>query len=110
MKNEELAKIFYAIADILEFKNVQWKPRAYRTAARSIESLSKDIEDLYREEGINGLKEISGVGEGIAKKIVEFLETGKIQEYEGLKKKVPKHFEELLRVPGLGLKRAKNLI
>ena len=109
MKNEELAKIFYAIADILEFKNVQWKPRAYRTAARSIESLSKDIEDIYKEEGIKGLKEISGVGEGIAKKIAEFLETGKIQEYERLKKKVPKHFEELLKVPGLGIKRAKIL-
>ena len=109
MKNAELAKLFSAFADILEFNNIAWKPRAYRTAARSIESLSSDIESLYKEKGIEGLKEISGIGEGIAKKIVEFLETGKIREYETLKKKLPKHFEDLLKVPGVGIKKAKVL-
>ncbi|MBI2110613.1 DNA polymerase/3'-5' exonuclease PolX [Candidatus Woesearchaeota archaeon] len=109
MKNQELAKILYDIADILEFKNVQWKPRAYRTAARSIEGLNKDIEEIYQKDGINGLKDISGVGEGIAKKIEEFVKTGKITEYEKLKKKVPKNFIDLLEVPGVGIKKAKVL-
>ena len=49
MKNLELAKILYEIADILEIQDVQWKPRAYRKAAQSIESLNEDIEIIYEK-------------------------------------------------------------
>jgi len=42
MKNLELAKLFYEMADMLEMQGVQWKPRAYRTAARAIESMSAE--------------------------------------------------------------------
>ena len=82
MKNQEIASIFYDIAEILEIKKVEWKPVAYRKAARSILSLSDNVEDIYKENGIDGLKEISGVGDAIAKKIAEYINTGKIKEYE----------------------------
>jgi len=109
MKNLEVAGIFYAIADILEIQNVQWKPQAYRRAARSLESLSKDVEEIYKEKGMEGLMEISGVGEGLAKKIVEFIQTGKIKEYEKVKAGLPKGLAELIEVPGMGPKKAMLL-
>src|SRR3989344_5530783 len=109
MKNQELARIFYDIADILEIKNVEWKPLAYRKAARAIEVLGSDVEDIYKKDGIKGLREIPGVGERIAEKIEEFIKTNKIKEYEELKKTIPKHLTELMEVPGLGAKRAKKL-
>ena len=109
MKNQEIANIFYAMADILEIKNVAWKPNAYRKAARSIESMSEDIERIYKKEGMNGLKKIPGVGEDIAKKIEEYLLTGKIKKYNELKKSIPIDVEGLMSIEGIGPKTIKIL-
>lgn len=104
MTNPELAEIFYMIANILEMKAVEWKPIAYRNAARSIESLSKDVKDIYKKDGIEGLEDIPGVGKHIAEKIEEYIKTGKIKTFQRLKKKMPVKIDELMRVEGLGPK------
>ncbi len=104
MKNLEIAKILYAMADILELQEVQFKPRAYRNAARAIETLSEDIEETYKK---NKLQEIPGVGESIAEKIEEYIKTGKISAYEKLKKEVKIDLESLESIPGLGPKKIK---
>jgi len=109
MNNSDLALIFYEMADILEMINIQWKPRAYRQAARAIDSLSEDINLIYKKGGIKLLEEIPGVGEGIAKKIIEFLKTGKVKEYEKLKKEIPFHINLLMKIPGMGAKKVKKL-
>jgi len=109
MRNPEIAAIFYAIADILEMQNVKWKPQAYSRAARAIESMSNDVQEIYRVEGMEGLMEIPGVGEGLAKKIVEYIQTGKIKGYERLKASLPKGLAELIEVPGMGPKKAMLL-
>ncbi len=108
MKNPEIAAIFYEMADILEMQGVQWKPIAYRKAARAIES-ADGIEEIYNKGGIKALEEIPGVGEKIAGKIEEFLKTGKISSYEKLKKSLPSGLSALLEVPGLGPKKAMVL-
>ncbi len=109
MKNLEIAKIFFEIADILEIQNVEWKPQAYRKAARSIEALSDDIEKIYQNKGQSGLEEISGIGENLARKIAQYIELGKIDEYERLKKTLPKGMQELMHVQGIGPKKAAKL-
>ncbi|MBD3303535.1 DNA polymerase/3'-5' exonuclease PolX [Candidatus Woesearchaeota archaeon] len=110
MKNLEIAGIFYELADILEIKEVKWKPRAYRKAASAIETGSKDVEKIYEKGGLKALKKIPGVGEAIAGKIEEFIKTGKIKEYERLKKSVPAGIEKITDVPGMGPKKALLLI
>jgi DNA polymerase (family 10) len=93
--NEEIARIFYEIADILEIKKVKWKPQAYRMAAQTLES-SKDVKEIYKKKGIKGIDKLPGIGEGLSKKIVQYIETGKIQEYEKQKKSIPSGlFQEL---------------
>ena len=105
MKNQEIAKILYDIADLLEIKGeMVFKLRAYRRAAQSIESMSRDIEDVYGE---GKLEEIPGVGRGIAEKIIEYLEKGKSKYLEELKKGLPPGFDELLAVEGIGPKKVK---
>ena len=109
MKNQEIANIFYEIADFLEMEGVQFKPYAYQKAAITLETLEGDVEEIYKRGGFKALKEIPGVGESIAEKIEEYLKTGKIKYWEELKKKTPVNIEELTAVEGLGPKRVKVL-
>lgn len=106
MKNQEIAKILYEIADLLEIEGVEFKPRAYRRAAQNIESLSVDIEELYKKEQLD---KIPGVGKSIAEKIKEYLETGKVRKLEELRKKIPVDIESLSAVEGLGPRMIKTL-
>jgi len=109
MKNQELAKIFYEIANYLEMEEMPFKPYAYQKAAITLETLEENTEEIYKEGGREALLKIPGVGESIADKIEEYLKTGKIKYYETLKKKTPVNMEELMRVEGLGPKRIKVL-
>lgn len=109
MKNSEIARIFYEIADILEMQGVEWRPNAYRKAARSLEILQKDVGDIYSETGIKGLLEISSIGKNLSKKIEEYLTTGKIKEYEKIKKSIPSGVEELMHIQCVGPKKAFKL-
>ncbi len=109
MKNQEIAKILFKIADILQMRGVQWKPQAYRRAARTINNLSEPIERVYDRGGLKALEEMQTIGESIAKKIEQFLKTEKIKEYEELKKGLPKGFTDLLELPGMGPRKAQIL-
>jgi DNA polymerase (family 10) len=106
MKNQEIATMLREIADFLEIQEVEYKPRAYRTAARNIESLSEDIEDIHDR---GELEEIEGVGESISEKIAEYLETGELEYYQNLKADLPVDIEAITSVEGVGPKTAKKL-
>ena len=71
MKNRELSEIFGRMADILEFKGENpFKVRSYYRAAQTLETLTEDINKIVAEDR---LRELPGIGEGIAKKIKEYL-------------------------------------
>ncbi len=109
MKNRELAKIFYEIAELLEMDEVPFKPYAYEKAATSLESLKGDVADIYRQGGVKALLEIPGVGKSIAEHIEEYLKSGKISIYDQLRKRLPLNIGELSRVEGLGPRKIKIL-
>ncbi len=109
MKNLEIAKILFEIAEMLEIKGVEFKPRAYQRAAQSIESMSEDVTEMYRHGGVKELEKIPGIGEHIAGKIKEMIETGKLGYYNDLKKQMPMNVDELRHVHGMGPKRIKLL-
>ena len=86
MTNLEIATVFREIASLLEKKKENWfKIRAYRKVADEIDKLQVELSQLANE---GKLREIPGVGEAIAKKINEMLDTGKLQLYERLKAEV----------------------
>ena len=109
MKNQEITKMLHGIADYLEMEGVAFKPHAYQKAAIALETLEENVEDIYKKGGINALEEIPGVGKSIAEKIEEYLKTGKIRYYEEFKRKIPVDLEEIIRVEGVGPKKAKVL-
>lgn len=102
MKNSETANILNKIADILEIQGETFKPRAYRRAAQNIQNLGEAIEKVH-ERG--ELKKIPGIGEAIAKKVGEFLETGGVEYLDKLKSEVPEGLIRMLDIPGLGPKK-----
>ncbi|HAM39235.1 MAG TPA: DNA polymerase/3'-5' exonuclease PolX [Elusimicrobia bacterium] len=105
MKNKEIADILYEISELLAIKGENvFKIRAYEKAALNISSLTEDIAVKIKEG-----EKISGVGESIAEKIKEYLETGKLEYYDNLKKSFPQGFLEIMSVQGVGPKRAKLL-
>ena len=105
MINLDMARIFDEIADIFEVKGENpFKIRAYRRAARTIETLTQDLKVIAERGGINELKKIPGVGEGIAKKILEIAETGDCKKHIELKQEVPSGVLELLAIPRVGPK------
>src|SRR5512139_3465890 len=102
MKNKELSDLFEKMADILEFKGENpFKISAYRKASRIIGDLTQDIEEIA-ESG--KLKDVPGIGEGMAQKVMEYLKIGKISKFEEVKKGVPDELIAIMDIPGMGPK------
>lgn len=109
MTNQEIAKILRQISFYLEMDDVPFKPFAYQKASLIVEGLEEELSDIYKKGGLKALEEIPGIGEGIGKKIEEFLLTNHLRYYEELKKKIPVNLDELLQIEGLGPKKIKVL-
>lgn len=107
--NDEIAKVLHEIGEYLDMQGVAFKPRAYKKAAETIESLQDEVTDIYKKGGLPAVKKIPGVGISIAEKIEELLKTGRLKYYEQLKKKTPVNLSELSRVEGLGPRKIRIL-
>lgn len=101
--NQDLARIFTRIADLLEIKGeIIYKILAYRKASDSLTALGRPALDFWRERK---LVEIPGVGKAIAEKIEELYQTGSLAFLERLEEEVPPTLIDLLKVPDLGPKK-----
>jgi DNA polymerase (family 10) len=105
MTNQEIATILIHISEILDIQGENpFKIRAYIKASQTVENLTYQLSSLEDKKKI---AELPGIGEGIAKKIKELLETGKLKYYEDLKKSEYAPLTEFLKIPGVGPKHAK---
>ncbi|MBW2152432.1 MAG: DNA polymerase/3'-5' exonuclease PolX [Deltaproteobacteria bacterium] len=103
--NQQIADMLTHISQILSIKGENpFKIRAYVKAAQTIESLTDQLAAFEDKEKISKLP---GIGEGIAKKLKEFLETGKLKYYEELKQSEYAPLTEFLKIPGMGPKHTK---
>lgn len=109
MKNREIAKELNEIAEIMEIQEIQWKPRAYRSAARKIENLSEDLEDIYKQQGKKGLEKIPSIGKKLSQHIADLIDQGRVKKWDKLRKKSVPGLHELLHIEGLGSKKVKKL-
>jgi DNA polymerase IV (family X) len=63
VRNKEIAAILYEMGELLEIRGEnRFKVIAYSKAARAIESLKEDIEDVWRR---GELERIPGIGKAI---------------------------------------------
>jgi DNA polymerase (family 10) len=107
--NAEIAGRFEEFADLLEADDVEYKPRAYRRAAENIRSYPSPIADRIEAGDREAVENIDGVGDAIASKIVEYVETGAIEELEELRAELPIDIADITRIEGVGPKTAGKL-
>src|SRR2546423_5535810 len=109
MNNRDVATLFDEIADLLEFQNAnQFRVRAYRNAARRITDLSEPLANVAADPK-RELTELEGIGKDLAQKIEELRETGSIAMLEQLRSEIPGGVLAVVRIPGLGPKKAAAL-
>jgi DNA polymerase (family 10) len=101
--NKQVSQLLDEIADLLEVQGDRFRPRAYRRAARQIETLSEDIQEAYERGDI---EKIPWVGSGIGKKITEFLSTGQLEYLNELRREVDPGLSGIMEIEGIGPKTA----
>ncbi len=107
--NSELAEVFHRMASCYRYQGTEERFRAlaYEGASRTLNNLKEDV-SVYAKD-VKSLDELSGIGESIAEKIIEFLKTGKIKTYEKLKKEIPEELLDLMDINGFGPATVKTL-
>ncbi|MGQ9754030.1 MAG: DNA polymerase/3'-5' exonuclease PolX [Thermaceae bacterium] len=109
MKNQEVARIFEEIGLMSEFLGDNpFRVRAYDQASRTLYDLDTPIEVLA-QGGKEALMKLPGIGPDLAEKILEYLNTGRVQKHEELAQKVPRGLLQVMEVPGVGPKTARVL-
>ncbi|MFB6168637.1 MAG: DNA polymerase/3'-5' exonuclease PolX [Haloferacaceae archaeon] len=106
MRNDEVARQLAEFADRLEATGVEYKPRSYRLAAETVREHPEPIEDVAAR---GDLDDLDRVGDAIASKVAEYLETGAIEELEELRADLPVDIEALTTVEGVGPKTVGKL-
>ncbi|MBN2292901.1 MAG: DNA polymerase/3'-5' exonuclease PolX [Pirellulales bacterium] len=109
MDNAEISETLTKVADLLEFQRANpFRIRAYRSAARAVHELPDSIEKII-EDPNRKLTDIGGIGKDLAEKITTLSTTGKLPILEELLAEIPDSALSMLRVAGLGAKRASIL-
>ncbi len=108
MDNPEIARTLEEVADILEIQSSNpFRIRAYRNAVRTVETVTVPLR-RWVEEG-RALTDLPGIGKEMANHIKEMVETGTLGFRDELLAEVPRSLIELMRLPGLGPKKARKV-
>jgi DNA polymerase (family X) len=107
MENIQIAKTFEEVADLLEIQGANpFRIRAYRNAARMIGTLGMPVETMLKNDR-HALEELPGIGVDLAGKIAKICRTGELPILTQLTRKTPESLVAMLRIPGVGPKRAR---
>jgi len=88
-------------------KGVRFKIIAYEKAADTIEHLSRELKDIWQD---GKLYKIPGVGSGIGSALEEYFEKGESHHFNEVLKNIPPSVFLLMKVPGIGPKKAFRLV
>jgi len=107
MKSKLVSYILREIAQLLELKGDNpFRIRAYQRAARVIEGLGDNLQDVASQDN---LISIPGIGKDLSAKIKEIVATGTLQYYEQLKEDIPRGLMQMLGISGLGPRTIKHI-
>ncbi len=109
MNNARIAETLDLVADLLEFQNANpFRVRAYRNGARTVRDYPEQMQSIADDPN-RKLTDLAGVGKDLADKIATLLATGTFPMLEELQSQVPQSVLTLLRIPGMGPKKAATL-
>jgi DNA polymerase (family 10) len=110
MKNADIARALDELADLLELRGENpFRVRAYRNGANAIEAMEQPLTNILAADP-QGLQSIPGIGATIAEKCQVLVETGHLPQLEELRESTPKVLIKMIRIPGLGIKKALALV
>ena len=110
MTNQEIARSFYRLAALMELRGDDpFRLRSYRNAAEAIEVWPTPMQEIAKDDGLEGLLGIPGVGKAIAGKILDLLNRGTFDAWERVIAETPETLLDLLELPGIGPKTAALL-
>lgn len=102
MTNKEIAKTFQQLGDLMELHGENpFKIRSYQNAYLTLRKLDRPLAEMNKAE----MDDIKGVGSAIAAKIIELLESGKMQLLEKYKAVTPPGVIEMMDIDGFGPKK-----
>jgi DNA polymerase (family 10) len=108
MTNIEIAELLRRVAAAYEILGEnRFRIIAYERAADSIEHLTGELKDYWREKKLN---DIPGVGDMLASHLDELFRTGHAKHFDAVMAKLPASIFPLLLVPGIGPKKAYKLV
>ncbi|MCS4503109.1 DNA polymerase/3'-5' exonuclease PolX [wastewater metagenome] len=106
--NSEIATLFERYAELLEIQGANpFRVRAYRNAALTVRGLGTEVARMIADG--TDLTELQGIGDDLAAKMHEIVDTGRLQALERLAGQFPEHLADLDALPGLGPRRIRAL-
>jgi DNA polymerase (family X) len=83
--NETIAQGLREMSDLLELQEDDgFRVAAYRRASRTVKDLGRPIDAIVRNDGLNGVMQLPGIGRGIGAAIVEMVNTGRWSQLDRL--------------------------
>ena len=105
--NADIADRFDLMADLLELEGaVVYRVLAYRRAAKTLNETPESVERLSLQGKLTSLP---GIGQTIADKVAELIETGEISALTKLEGRNPPGAVAVMRIQGVGPKTAKRI-
>lgn len=108
MENLDVARTLEELADLLEIEGANpFRIRAYRNAVRTVEGLTRPLRAMVEAgEDLSGLP---AIGKDLAEHIAELVRTGRMGRLEELAARFPRSLVQLMRLDGVGPKKARKL-
>lgn len=104
--NDAISDNFTLLAKLMDIHGENsFKAKSYAAAAFSVDKLGTPLSEMPTND-IFGIK---GIGESAGKRIVEMLQTGKLQILEDIVQKTPPGILEMLTIKGIGPKKIATI-
>ena len=85
LSNEDISARLDEVARLLEDQRAnQYRVQAWRGGAETIRHLGTSAADLVRDEGLDGLDRLPGIGPALARAVRELVDTGRLSTLERL--------------------------
>lgn len=106
MDNAAIADNFSLLAKLMDIHGENsFKTKTYSIAAFNLEKLPMQLKETPRDK----LFQIKGIGESVGKKVVEMLDTGKLEVLNDYINKTPPGVIEMLNIKGIGPKKIHTI-
>ncbi|OZA63135.1 MAG: histidinol-phosphatase, partial [Sphingobacteriia bacterium 39-39-8] len=104
--NDAISDNFSLLAKLMDIHGENsFKAKSYAAAAFSVDKLSTPLSEMPSKEIFN----IKGIGESAGNRIIEMLQTGKLQLLEDLIQNTPAGILEMLKIKGIGPKKIATI-